>query len=134
MDAANTPDQAADMIMCLISNPTAQTTDASEHYRTMTKAYLVNILEYMMGHDIPVTLYNVTALMEPSNMEDKISEDTKTSLRERNELLNYMKTSWEDVADSHSKLKMFIKGQGKEIFTKGNDPTKETPTKKAQIC
>ena len=114
------------MILCLISNPTVQATDASEHYRTMTKAYLITVIDYMMKHSVPVTLYNVIALMDPANMEDKLSEDTETSLKERNELLNYMKTSWEDVADSHSKLKMFIKGQGKTIFTKADDPTKET--------
>ena len=92
----------------------------------MTKAYLINVIDYIMDTDIPLTLYNVITLMDPTIMEEKLTEDTKTSLSDRNDLLESMKSSWEDVADSHSKLKMFIKGQGKEIFTKGNDPTKET--------
>ena len=126
LDAANTPDQAADMIMCLISNPTAQATDASEHYRTMTKAYLITVIDYMMKHSVPVTLYNVITLMDPTNMEDKLSEDTETSLSDHNELIEGMKSSWDDVTDSHAKLKMFIQGQGKAIFTKADDPEKES--------
>ena len=126
LDGVGTPDQAADMIMCLISNPQAQATDGSEHYKVMTKAYLIAVIRHMMDHGIPLTLFNVVTLMDPETMEEKLSEDTKTSLKDRNELLDFMKDSWDDVRDSHIKLNIFIRGEGRKIFTKDGNSAKES--------
>ena len=125
LSGVTAPDQAADMIMCLITDPQVQSTAASEHYKVMTRAYLIRIIAHMMKYHVPLTLFNVVTLMDPETMKEKLTED-EVNLRERNDLINYMEQSWKSVEDSFIKLTSFIQGAGKSIFTKTGDNRKES--------
>lgn len=115
LDEIETADTAKDMIMSLIVDPTVEQNAGSEHYRVMTEAYVLAIIRFMLNHSIDVTLSNVLQLLYPDNLKSVI-ESTDDDLSEHNELLQRIDNSWNDVKSNVEKLRMFLDGQGRQIF------------------
>lgn len=120
LDEIETADTAKDMIMSLVVDPTVEQSAGSEHYRVMTEAYVLAIIRFMLNHGIDVTLSNVLQLLYPDNLKSIIESIDKIDLSEREELLNRIENSWDDVKSNVEKLRMFLDGQGRQIFV-GND-------------
>ena len=47
LDGIDKPDQAVDLIMSLIQDPSVEESSGSEHYRVMTQAYILRIVTFM---------------------------------------------------------------------------------------
>lgn len=120
LDDVTTADSAKDMVMSLIVDPTVEQSAGSEHYRVMTEAYVLAVIRFMMNHDIDVTLSNVLQLLYPDNLKSVIYSTDKVDLSERDELIQRIDNSWNDVKSNVEKLRMFIDGQGQSIFVGNN--------------
>ncbi len=123
LDEIDTPDSAKDMVMSLIVDPTVEQSAGSEHYRVMTEAFILAIIRFMMNHEIDVTLSNVLQLLYPENLKSVIDNTDDVAVTERNELLQRIDSSWNDVKSNVEKLRMFLDGQGQSIFV-GNSEQK----------
>lgn len=123
LDEIDTPDSAKDMVMSLIVDPTVEQSAGSEHYRVMTEAFILAIIRFMMNHEIDVTLSNVLQLLYPENLKSVIDNTDDVGVTERNELLQRIDSSWNDVKSNVEKLRMFLDGQGQSIFI-GNSEQK----------
>lgn len=123
LDEIDTPDSAKDMVMSLIVDPTVEQSAGSEHYRVMTEAFILAIIRFMMNHEIDVTLSNVLQLLYPENLKSVIDNTDDVAVTERNELLQRIDSSWNDVESNVEKLRMFLDGQGQSIFV-GNSEQK----------
>ncbi len=120
LDEIDTPDTAKDMIMSLIVDPSVEQSSGSEHYKTMTESYVLAVIRFMMSHDIDVTLLNVLQLLYPANFKSIIDSTENVDLSERDELLQRIDNSRNDVKSNVEKLRMLLDGQGQQIFV-GND-------------
>ena len=120
LDGIETADTAKDMIMSLIIDPTVEQNAGSEHYRIMTESYVLAVIRFMMNHEIDVTLSNVLQLLYPDNLKSLIDSTDDVELSERDELLQRIDNTWNDVKSNVEKLRMFLDGQGQSIFV-GND-------------
>ena len=116
LDGVTSVDAAKDMIMTLITDPTVKQSSGSEHYRTITEAYLSTFIRFMMEHEIAVTLKNLLMILDPADLKtalDQIEADPS----EKDELLSYAQANWPDVKASFIKLQAFLSGEGRRIFT-----------------
>lgn len=120
LDGITTPDSAKDMVMSLIVDPTVEQSSGSEHYKVMTESYILAVIRFMMNHEIDVTLSNVLQLLYPDNLKSLIDSTDDVELSERDELLQHIDNTWNDVKSNVEKLRMFLDGQGQSIFV-GND-------------
>lgn len=116
LDGIETADTAKDMIMSLIIDPTVEQSAGSEHYKIMTESYVLAIVRFMMNHHIDVTLANALQLLYPDNLKAIIDSTENVDLSERDELLNRIDNSWNDVRSNVEKLRMLLDGQGQNIF------------------
>lgn len=123
LEGVTNADSAKDMIMSLIVDPTVEQSAGSEHYTVMTEAYILVIIRYMMSHAIDVTLLNVLQLLYPENIKSVLESTDDVDLSERDELLQRIDNSWNDVKSNVEKLRMFLDGQGQQIFV--GDGTQE---------
>lgn len=123
LDGIETADSAKDMIMSLIVDPTVEQSAGSEHYRVMTESYILAVIRFMMTHCIDVTLSNVLQLLYPENLKSIIDSTDNIDLTERDELLQRIDNTWNDVKSNVEKLRMFLDGQGLNIFV--GDDTQE---------
>lgn len=123
LDGIITPDSAKDMVMSLIVDPTVEQSAGSEHYKVMTEAYILSVIRFMLNHNIDVTLSNVLQLLYPANLKSIIDSTENVDLSERDELIQRVDNSWNDVKSNVEKLRMFLDGQGNNIFV--GDGTKE---------
>lgn len=110
-----TADQALDLIMALLDNPTVQASAGSEHYRTATESYILNVIEFMFRHKTAVTLMNVVQLLDPENLE-AFMQQIEIEPDERAALKKMTEQNWSAVQSNVLKLQMFLRGQGKNIF------------------
>ncbi len=123
LEGIKIPNQAKDMIMALIEDDTVQESSGSQHYRVLTEAYMERVIQFMMQHDIRVTLSNVVKLMKPENFTAYCNQQ-QISAEATMEIKEYMKKNWQDVSASVTKLELFLGDQGKKIFTSaGGDET-----------
>ena len=120
LDGIETADTAKDMIMSLIIDPTVEQNAGSEHYRIMTESYVLAVIRFMMNHGIDVTLSNVLQLLYPTNLKSVIDSMENIDLNERDELIQRIDNTWNDVKSNVEKLRMLLDGQGQQIFV-GND-------------
>lgn len=116
LDGIDTPDTAKDMVMSLIIDPTVEQNAGSEHYKIMTESYVLAIIRFMLNHQIDVTLSNVLQLLYPDNLKSLIDSTDDVELSERDELLQRIDNTWNDVKSNVEKLRMFLVGQGQAIF------------------
>lgn len=116
LDGIETADTAKDMIMSLIIDPTVEQNAGSEHYRIMTESYVLAVIRFMMNHGIDVTLSNVLQLLYPTNLKSVIDSMENIDLNERDELIQRIDNTWNDVKSNVEKLRMFLDGQGQHIF------------------
>lgn len=116
LDGIDTSDTAKDMIMSLIVDPSVEQSAGSEHYKVMTEAYILSVIRFMLNHNIDVTLSNVLQLLYPANLKSIIDCTENIDLTEHDELLNRIDNSWNDVKSNVEKLRMFLDGQGQQIF------------------
>ena len=116
LDDVTTADSAKDMVMSLIVDPTVEQSAGSEHYRVMTEAYVLAVIRFMMSHEIDVTLSNVLQLLYPDNLKSLTDCTENIDLTERDELIQRMDNAWNDVKSNVEKLRMFLDGQGQQIF------------------
>ena len=123
LDGVTTADSAKDMIIALIVDPTVEQSSGSEHYKVMTESYILAVIRFMMNHEIDVTLSNVLQLLYPDNLKSLIDSTDDVELSERDELLQRVDSSWNDVKSNVEKLRMFLDGQGQQIFV--GDGTQE---------
>ncbi len=123
LDGITTPDSAKDMVMSLIVDPTVEQSSGSEHYKVMTESYILAVIRFMMNHAIDVTLSNVLQLLYPNNLKSVIDSIENVDLSERDELLQRIDNTWNDVKSNVEKLRMFLDGQGNNIFV--GDGTQE---------
>ena len=123
LDGITTPDSAKDMVMSLIVDPTVEQSAGSEHYKVMTEAYILSVIRFMLNHNIDVTLSNVLQLLYPENLNAVLDSTGSVDITERNELLQRIDSSWNDVKSNVEKLRMFLVGQGQAIFV-GNGENK----------
>lgn len=115
LDGVEKADAAKDMIMALITDPTVEKSAGAEHFKVMTESYILTVIEFMKRHNIDVTLMNAIQLLTPENLLS-VAEQNHADPDEQAELRKLTEESWQDVAASVTKLKMFIRGQGKNIF------------------
>lgn len=120
LDRIDTSDTAKDMIMSLIVDPSVEQSAGSEHYKVMTESYILAVVRFMMNHQIDVTLSNVLQLLYPDNIKSVIESTDDVDLSERDELIQRIDNSWNDVKSNVEKLRMFLDGQGRNILV-GND-------------
>ena len=120
LDGIDTSDTAKDMIMSLIVDPSVEQSAGSEHYKVMTESYILAVVRFMMNHQIDVTLSNVLQLLYPDNLKSVIESTDDVDLSERDELIQRIDNSWNDVKSNVEKLRMFLDGQGRNILV-GND-------------
>ena len=120
LDGVDAIDSAKDMIMTLIDEPLIQASAGSEHYRTMTERYLIEIIDAMKLHNIDVTLANVLTLMQPDMLISALTESGASDEFVSN-LQKFATEMLPSVKDNAEKLRMFLKGEGAEIFI-GSDP------------
>ena len=116
LDDVTSVDAAKDMIMTLIVDPTVKQSSGSEHYRTITEAYLSKFIGFMMENDVDVTLKNILILLDPEDLKmalDQIDADPS----DKDDLLSYAQANWPDVKASFIKLQAFLSGEGRRIFT-----------------
>ena len=123
LDGVSTADSAKDMVMSLIVDPTVEQSSGSEHYKVMTESFILAVIRFMMNHAIDVTLSNVLQLLYPDNLKSVIDSTDGIDLSERDELLQRVDSSWNDVKSNVEKLRMFLDGQGQSIFV-GNSEQK----------
>lgn len=116
LDGIETPDTAKDLVMSLIVDPTVEQSSGTEHYKVMTEAYVLAVIRFMLNHEIDVTLSNVLQLLYPENLKLVIDSTDDVDIRERDELLQRVDSSWNDVKSNVEKLRMFLDGQGQQIF------------------
>lgn len=116
LDGIETADTAKDMIMSLIIDPTVEQNAGSEHYRIITESYVLAVIRFMMNHGIDVTLSNVLQLLYPTNLKSVIDSMENIDLNERDELIQRIDNTWNDVKSNVEKLRMFLDGQGQHIF------------------
>ena len=116
LDEIETADTAKDMVMSLIVDPTVEQSSGSEHYKVMTESYILAVIRFMMNHAIDVTLSNVLQLLYPNNLKSVIDSIENVDLSERDELLQRIENTWTDVKSNVEKLRMFLDGQGQQIF------------------
>lgn len=116
LDGVTTADSAKDMIISLIVDPTVEQSAGSEHYKIMTESYILAIIRFMMSYNIDVTLSNVLQLLYPENLKSVIDSTNDIDLTERDELLQRIENNWNDVKSNIEKLRMFLDGQGQQIF------------------
>lgn len=115
LEGVEKPDAAKDLIMTLIDDPTIKASAGSEHYKTMTESYIMQIIDFMMKHEIDVTLWNALQMFEPDRLEAILSQMNVNPI-ESEEIIAFAKRNWPEVSASVTKLKMFLKGQGSELF------------------
>ena len=120
LDGVSTADSAKDMVMSLIVDPTVEQSSGSEHYKVMTESFILAVIRFMMNHAIDVTLSNVLQLLYPDNLKSVIDSIDGIDLSERDELLQRVDSSWNDVKSNVEKLRMFLDGQGQNIFVGDN--------------
>ena len=116
LDEVKTADEMKDFIMTLNDDPLVQTSSNSMHYKTLTERYLIEILETMIKFSIDITLNNVLTLMEPDSLFSALA-DAGAQQYEINMKNEFVTVMWPEVRDNAEKLRMFIKGEGAEIFT-----------------
>ena len=116
LDGVTTADSAKDMVMSLIVDPTVEQSAGSEHYKIITEAYILSVIRFMLNHRIDVTLSNVLQLLSPENIKAVLDSIENVDLTERDELLNRIDNSWNDVRSNVEKLRMLLDGQGQNIF------------------
>lgn len=116
LDGVTTADSAKDMVMSLIVDPTVEQSAGSEHYKIITEAYVLSVIRFMLNHRIDVTLSNVLQLLSPENIKAVLDSIENVDLTERDELLNRIDNSWNDVRSNVEKLRMLLDGQGQNIF------------------
>lgn len=116
LDNVTVPDSAKDMVMSLIVDPTVEQSAGSEHYKVMTEAYVLSVIRFMLNHNIDVTLSNVLQLLYPENLKAVLESTGSVDITERDELLQRVESSWNDVKSNVEKLRMFLDGQGQAVF------------------
>ena len=116
IDNVTVPDSAKDMVMSLIVDPTVEQSAGSEHYKVMTEAYVLSVIRFMLNHNIDVTLSNVLQLLYPENLKAVLESTGSVDITERDELIQRVDNSWNDVRSNVEKLRMFLVGQGQQIF------------------
>ena len=116
LDGVTSVDAAKDMIMTLITDPTVKQSSGSEHYRTITEAYLSKFICFMMENDVDVTLKNLLMILDPTALKVAL-EQIKADPVDKDALLSYAQANWPDVKASFIKLQAFLSGEGRRIFT-----------------
>ena len=116
LDGVETVDSAKDMIMTLLNDPLIKSSSDSEHYKTMTESYLTEVIECMRRHKIDETIKNVLTLLDPEVLISALT-DAGAPASEISEMQKFANDAWPSVRDNAAKLKMFLKGEGAEIFT-----------------
>lgn len=116
LEGIETADTAKDLVMSLIVDPTVEQSSGSEHYKVMTESYVLTLIRFMMSHGIDVTLSNILQLLYPNNLKSLIDSTDYVDLSERDELIQRIDNSWNDVKSNVEKLRMFLDGQGRNIF------------------
>ena len=113
-------DQAKDMVMALIDDPTVQASSGSEHYRTLTEAYILEVINFILRHGVDLTLNNILTLTEPANLK-MVMEDINALQDEQRRLNKYTEDNWRDVQASVVKLRMYVNGEGNRLFVGQSD-------------
>ncbi|WP_026658074.1 TraM recognition domain-containing protein [Butyrivibrio sp. AC2005] len=116
LEGIESTDAMKDMVMSLLDNPSVQASAGSEHYKVITERYILKIIEFMQSHDIDVTLFNLLKLLDPADL-NAVLDQMDFDSSEKKELKRFVDDSWSDVRANVEKLKMFMDGQGKKIFT-----------------
>ena len=122
LQGVDNADQAKDMVMALIDDPTVQASSGSEHYRTLTEAYVLEVINFILRHGVDLTLNNILTLTEPANLK-MVMEDINAPQDEQRRLNKYTEDNWRDVQASAVKLKMYVNGEGNRLFVgQSNQP------------
>ncbi|MCR5331842.1 MAG: TraM recognition domain-containing protein [Lachnospiraceae bacterium] len=116
LEGVESTDAMKDMIMALIGDPLIKASAGSEHYRTMTERYLIEEIECMKRYGIDVTLFNVLTLLEPDQLVQQLSLSGAPP-DEISVVQQFAASVWPEVRDNAEKLRMFLKGEGAEIFS-----------------
>ena len=116
LDGVYLTDSIKDMIMTFNDDPLIQATAGSEHYRTMTESYLIEEIEAMRLYNIDVTPLNVTTLLPPDKLISALTEAGASPDYIAN-LQEFLNATWPSVRYNAEKIKMFLKGEGAEIFS-----------------
>lgn len=119
LDEVVSPNQITDMVMVLGKDPSIQMSSGSEHYQTMTERYILEVVTFLLNHDVDVTLRNLLSVITPDDMESAM-DNMKVNEFEKTELLKYMNENWKDVQASIEKIRICLLGEGKQIFTCGS--------------
>ncbi len=122
LEGVESADAMKDLIMALEDDPTIKASAGSKHYRVMTERYILEIIELMLKCKIDVTLHNALKIMDPADLENaleymQIDADSKTSV------LKFAQDNWLDVKANIEKIRMFLRGQGQNIFACNGERT-----------
>lgn len=114
--------QAKDLMMSLLEDDTVKKSSGSEHYKTMFEAYLLSVLEIMNLLGIKFSFSNILDclnfdLIQAEFLALRDEKELSTEQFDRfNILFSELENNWEDSKASVTKLEIFKRGKGKEIF------------------
>ena len=114
--------QAKDLMMSLLEDDTVKKSSGSEHYKTMFEAYLLSVLEIIDLLGIKFSFSNILDCLNFDLIQAEFLalRDEKELSEEQfdrfNILFSELENNWEDSKASVTKLEIFKRGKGKEIF------------------
>ena len=114
--------QAKDLMISLLEDDTVKKSSGSEHYKTMFEAYLLSVLEVMELLGIKFSFSNILDCLNFDLIQTELLalRDEKELSEEQfdrfNILFSELERNWDDTKASVTKLEIFKRGKGKEIF------------------
>lgn len=114
--------QAKDLMMSLLEDDTVKKSSGSEHYKTMFEAYLLSVLEVMELLGIKFSFSNILDCLNFDLIQTELLalRDEKELSEEQFDRFNILflelERNWDDTKASVTKLEIFKRGKGKEIF------------------
>ena len=114
LDGVTSANAAKELIMTLIDDPLIQASAGSEHYRTMTVRYLLEIIDCFHRFNIDVTLHNVLTFSAPDDLEAVLTSvgAPQDEICKIKEFADY---AWPSVRDNIEKLRIYLKAEGAEL-------------------
>lgn len=114
--------QAKDLMMSLLEDDTVKKSSGSEHYKMMFEAYLLAALEIMELLGIKFSFSNILDCLNFDLIQAELlvlrdeKELNAEDLYRFNILFSELENNWDDSKASVTKLEIFKRGKGKEIF------------------
>lgn len=116
LEGVEASDAMMDMVLSLLDDPTVKASSGSEHYKTMTQRYILKMIDFMRAYDIDVTLTNLMKILDPADLDIALDQ-ININADKKSEIKKFTEDNWSDVRANVEKIKMFLQGQGKNIFT-----------------